>query len=157
MPISHIHVDDRLVHAQLVEGWLKPLGIEHLVVVSEESAADPVRKTSLLLAAPPGVDIQVLSLEKAALWFKENPSDSKRTLVLAAVPSDVVKLIGLGVSIRSVTVAGLHHRTGAEVIPAVVLAEDDLKALKQLLQGGLRVLAQSLPVEASRDLAGFIS
>jgi len=34
MEIVLVRIDDRLIHGQVVEGWLKSIGVNHIIVVS---------------------------------------------------------------------------------------------------------------------------
>lgn len=157
MPLSHIQVDDRLVHVQLVEGWLKPLAVERVLVASDACAGDPVRKAALEMAAPPGVQVLVLGLGTTLEWIRANHSDPRKTVLLTDCPADAAILAESGVRAPSVTVIGLHRKDGVQVSASVVLSEEDCRALKRIVAQGLRVTAQSLPADPSRDLAGYFS
>ena len=66
MPIVLLRVDDRLVHGQVVEGWLPTLGADLVVVVSDVSASDPVQSALMKMALPSGVGLLVLGVADAA-------------------------------------------------------------------------------------------
>jgi PTS system mannose-specific IIB component len=45
---------DRLIHGQVATRWTKETNVTRIIVVSDEVAADNVRKTLLTQVAPPG-------------------------------------------------------------------------------------------------------
>ena len=77
MIIKLARIDDRLIHGQVATVWTKETGVNRIIVVSDEVAADTVRKTLLTQVAPPGVKAHVVDVSKAltlVVWHsvKEN-------------------------------------------------------------------------------------
>ena len=66
MPVVLVRIDDRLVHGQVVEGWLKAIRATHIVVASDPVAADETQKALYLLAVPQGIQLSCLSIREAA-------------------------------------------------------------------------------------------
>ena len=54
MVIGLARIDDRLIHGQVATRWTKETNVQRIIVVSDEVAADTVRKTLLTQVAPPG-------------------------------------------------------------------------------------------------------
>ena len=52
MPIELVRIDDRLVHGQIVQGWLKVIDINKIVVVSDAVANDRMQQMLLAMAVP---------------------------------------------------------------------------------------------------------
>ena len=59
MTLKLVRVDDRLIHGQVVAIWLKALGAKRIVIVDDKTAADEFLREILMLAAPPGVPVEV--------------------------------------------------------------------------------------------------
>lgn len=53
--IVGFRIDERLIHGQVIATWLKTLGVTHLIVASDEVAADPQRQTILKVVLPQNV------------------------------------------------------------------------------------------------------
>ncbi len=53
--IVGFRIDDRLIHGQVIATWLKTLGVTHLIVASDEVAADPKRQQILKVILPQNV------------------------------------------------------------------------------------------------------
>lgn len=52
MVIGLARIDDRLIHGQVATRWTKETNVSRIIVVSDEVAADTVRKTLLTQVAP---------------------------------------------------------------------------------------------------------
>ena len=70
MSLVLVRVDDRLIHGQVVGGWLPVVQAERIVVVSDLAAADPLQTGMMRLAVPEGVSVDVLSVDAAAVQLK---------------------------------------------------------------------------------------
>src|SRR5205814_864876 len=112
MGVVLLRIDDRLVHGQVVEGWLKAIRATHIVVASDTVAADETQKALYLLAVPQGIRLSCLSLEDAAAAWDSDAWKKERVMVLVTSPQDVVILLQKGAAIESVNVGGLHYREG---------------------------------------------
>jgi mannose/fructose/N-acetylgalactosamine-specific phosphotransferase system component IIB len=66
MSVSLLRIDDRLVHGQVVEGWIKSLRVNHIVVASDVVAADDTQMALYMLAVPYGVQLNCLTVAQAA-------------------------------------------------------------------------------------------
>ena len=59
--ISFLRIDDRLVHGQVIVGWLPEVKPENLVVVNDSVAEDSMRQDLMSLSVPPDVDLEFYS------------------------------------------------------------------------------------------------
>ena len=75
-------IDDRLVHGQVVEGWVPHLRAEELAVVSDEIAGDEMRRTIMRFATPEGVDLRIMTVDEAAAYLPEAERSGKKVLLL---------------------------------------------------------------------------
>ena len=55
MAVVLVRIDDRLVHGQVVEGWLPHVKADEIAVVSDSAADDPTQQILMQLALPDGV------------------------------------------------------------------------------------------------------
>src|SRR5258708_3480385 len=137
MSVVLVRIDDRLVHGQVVEGWLKSIHATAIVVASDQVASDEMQKAWYLLAVPQGIKLTCLSRRDAAEAWCGYPWKKDRVLVLVASPQDVVALIQYGAKIESVNVGGMHYREGrVQILKAVSVDDKDIAALKALTQDG---------------------
>ncbi len=147
MSIVLTRVDSRLVHGQVVETWLPALGIRHVVVADAKAAAEPLARTAMELALPPGVDLVVGAPE--SLDWKALGDAEGNTLVLVRSIEDLRSLLdhldlaGLDILLN---VGMVHAGEGRRAItPGLYLSRSELEALRDLVRRGVRVEARGLP------------
>jgi mannose/fructose/sorbose-specific phosphotransferase system IIB component len=152
-----VRIDDRLVHGQVVEGWLKSIHATAIVVASDLVAADEMQSALYLLAVPQGIKLSCLSLKDAASEWSSASWKKDRVLVLVSSPQDVVTLIQHGASIQSVNVGGMHFKEGRlQILKAVSVDDKDVAALKSLLEKGVLLEARPLPLDEPIDLKPYL-
>ena len=157
MGVVLLRIDDRLVHGQVVEGWLKAIRATHIVVASDTVAADETQKALYLLAVPQGTRLSCLSLGDTAEAWESAAWEIERVMVLVTSPQDVVTLLQKGAAIDAVNVGGLHYRDGrVQILKAVSVDEHDVAALKTLMQRGVLLEARPLPLDDPIDLKSYL-
>ncbi|VTR53045.1 EIIAB-Man [Serratia fonticola] len=112
MKICLARIDDRLIHGQVATRWTKETNVSRIIVVSDEVAADHVRKTLLTQVAPPGVTAHVVDVAKAIRVWNNPKYAGERVMLLFTNPTDVWRLVGEGVNITSVNIGGMAFRQG---------------------------------------------
>jgi mannose/fructose/N-acetylgalactosamine-specific phosphotransferase system component IIB len=157
MAIELLRVDDRLVHGQVVEGWLPSLKADLVVVVSDAAAADEVQSALMKMALPASVGLLVLSVADAPAALASPRAASRRTLVLVPSPGEALALLKGGVAVDRVNVGGLHFTVGkVQLGRALFLDEKDKAALRDIAARGVRLEGRPLPSDPEEDLAPML-
>src|SRR5439155_7785564 len=86
MPLCLVRIDDRLVHGQVVAGWLPHVRAELVLVACDAAADDEIQGTLMRLALPDAVALEVLTLAAAARHPARGADFLKKTMLLAPVP-----------------------------------------------------------------------
>ena len=60
MTIKVVRIDDRLIHGQIVQGWLKLVQIDKILVVSDEVAKDEMQKNELIINDAISMQFQII-------------------------------------------------------------------------------------------------
>lgn len=153
MALALVRIDDRLVHGQVVEGWIPHLRAEAVIVASDVAAEDATHVMLMRLALPPGIGLEVLPVSQAAGHAALEPSYPKRVLLLAPGPREVLALLEAGVAFAEVNVGGLHYTAGrVQLGRAIFLSEEDRRALRAISRRGVRLEGRALPGDAPLDL-----
>ena len=161
MKIGLARIDDRLIHGQVATRWTKETNVTRIIVVSDEVAADNVRKTLLTQVAPPGVTAHVVDVAKMIrVW--NNPKYGKdKVMLLFTNPTDVVRLVEEGVTIPSVNIGGMAFRQGkTQVNNAVSVDAKDIEAFKKLNDRGIELEVRKVSSDQKlkmMDLIGKIA
>ncbi|POP44865.1 PTS mannose transporter subunit IIAB [Superficieibacter electus] len=140
MVIGLARIDDRLIHGQVATRWTKETNVRRIIVVSDEVAADTVRKTLLTQVAPPGVTAHVVDVDKMIRVYNNPKYAGERVMLLFTNPTDVERLVEGGVKITSVNIGGMAFRQGkTQVNNAVSVDEKDIEAFKKLNDRGIEL------------------
>ncbi|EKM0667306.1 PTS mannose transporter subunit IIAB [Cronobacter turicensis] len=140
MVIGLARIDDRLIHGQVATRWTKETNVSRIIVVSDEVAADNVRKTLLTQVAPPGVTAHVVDVAKMIRVYNNPKYAGKRVMLLFTNPTDVERVVEGGVKITSVNIGGMAYRQGkTQVNNAVSVDEKDIEAFKKLNARGIEL------------------
>ncbi len=153
--IALARIDERLIHGQVLVGWVPHLGARRVVVADAEAARSPLAKAAMTLALPPGVEAVVEAPEKVD-WEGLRASPEPVLVVVrdlagaeraaeAGMTPERVALLNLG---------NLHYGEGRrQITPSVFLSASELDALRRLAGRGFRVEARAVPIDAPVDLA----
>ncbi|UZX56628.1 PTS mannose transporter subunit IIAB [Yersinia ruckeri] len=158
MKIGLARIDDRLIHGQVATRWTKETNVNRIIVVSDEVAADHIRKTLLTQVAPPGVTAHVVDVEKAIRVYN-NPKYAKdRVMLLFTNPTDVLRLVEGGVEIKSINIGGMAFRQGkTQVNNAVSVDEKDINAFKKLNERGIELEVRKVSSDSRLKMMDLIA
>lgn len=156
MDIQLIRIDDRLIHGQVVVGWVKALNIERLVVVNDAIAKNGMQKTLMEMAVPTGLRVSFFAVaEGAEAFLRGEPKE--RSLFLFSNPADVVEFADRGATFVSVNVGGMHFCEGKnQVSRTVCVNEQDIKAFGELRKRGVELEVRAVPGDLRESLEKYI-
>jgi PTS system mannose-specific IIB component len=153
--IALARIDERLVHGQVLVGWVPHLGARRVVVADDEAARSPLARAAMTLALPPGVEAAVEPLREvdwAALGRSPEPvlvvlrdvAEAERALAAGLTPERAAVL----------NVGNVHYEQGRrQVTPSVFLSGAEVDGLRRLGAAGFRVEVRAVPLDAPIDLA----
>jgi len=158
MKIGLARIDDRLIHGQVATRWTKETDVSRIIVVSDEVAADHVRKTLLTQVAPPGVTAHVVDVAKAIRVWNNPKYAGDRVMLLFTNPTDVWRLVEAGVDIKSVNIGGMAFRQGkTQVNNAVSVDEKDIEAFKKLNERGIELEVRKVSSDSRLKMMDLIN
>lgn len=148
-----VRVDARLVHGQVIGGWVPFLRLQRLIVADDAAAADALGAAAMRLAAPPGVAIEIVALAECRTALERLPVN-ERTLVLFASVDNLCRACAGGLRPARVMIGVLPAGAGRVcVTPSVYLSRDDIAALYGLETGGIPIEIRSVPTEMALTTA----
>lgn len=156
MDIQLIRIDDRLIHGQVVVGWVKALGIERLVVVNDAIARNSMQKTLMEMAVPSGLKVSFYTVEEAARNCR--PSELReKSLLLFSGPADVLEFGRKGGALSTVNVGGMHYCEGKQQVSKTVCVNDgDIGAFRELKKQGVELEVRAVPGDLRESLDKYI-
>jgi PTS system mannose-specific IIB component len=157
MPVALLRIDDRLIHGQVVEGWLPFLKADLVVIASDATAGDEVQSALMKMALPASVGLLVLTVAAAAAALTSPQLAARRALVLAPGPGEALALLEAGVVVDRVNVGGLHFTVGKiQLGRALFLDEKDKASLRAIVARGVRLEGRPLPTDPAENLSSML-
>ncbi|MFK3659707.1 MULTISPECIES: PTS mannose transporter subunit IIAB [Enterobacterales] len=157
MVIGLARIDDRLIHGQVATRWTKETNVTRIIVVSDEVAADTVRKTLLTQVAPPGVTAHVVDVAKMIRVYNNPQYAGERVMLLFTNPTDVERIVEQGVKITTVNIGGMAFRQGkTQVNNAISVDEKDIEAFNKLNARGIELEARKVSTDQRLKMMDLI-
>jgi len=146
MAVVLLRIDDRLIHGQVVEGWLNKLDIKTIIVANDLVADDIMQKTLMQMAVPSHIEIFIDSIDNILEKYRAGEFEVSKTFLLVSSPKDAFRLIDGGVAIDSVNVGGMHHSEGkCQILEFVSVDDEDCKYLNMLAKANIKIEGRPLP------------
>lgn len=158
MVIGLARIDDRLIHGQVATRWTKETNVTRIIVVSDEVAADTVRKTLLTQVAPPGVTAHVVDVAKMIRVYNNPKYARERVMLLFTNPTDVERVVEGGVKMTSVNIGGMAFRQGkTQVNNAISIDSTDIEAFRKLNARGIELEARKVSSDPKLKMMDLIA
>ncbi len=148
-----VRIDDRLIHGQVVTGWVKALGLNSIIVANDKLIKDSYKIEVIKLAVPSEIHLEFLRIKEAAEAIKKNKWKDYQTILLVESPEDAYKLVKLGCKFDTINVGGLHYREGrVQITSNIAVDETDKKFLYALSDAGIRLEGRALPSDEAYNV-----
>lgn len=158
MQIQLARVDDRLIHGQITTVWSKITNVSRIIVVDEKVANDNLRKTLLEQAAPPGITVHVLPVDRFLKIYANPKYANDRVLVLFENIATAEQTIKEGVKIEELNIGGVSYNGDrTKINNAVSLTETEATILKNLKDMGVGLDSRVVATDKREDLIGIIN
>jgi PTS system mannose-specific IIB component len=146
MTIVLARIDDRLVHGQVVEGWLRIIKASCIIIASDEVAKDTMQQALLSMAVPNDISVASYTIDETAGKLKNGELNEEKILILFSNPKDVLRLLNHGISIKSLNVGGMHYMPGKkQILQTLSVDEKDISALISINDMGVELEGRVLP------------
>ncbi len=153
MSVDLVRIDNRLVHGQVVESWVPHCHAERIVVIDDDVASDPLKRSILELATPRSVRLDILTIADAVASYKRHEFDQVHSIVLFSRPRDAYSAYQAGFHFDLLNVGNLHYAEGKRrVTQSVCCNEEELDILRNFARQGVVVEVRALPREACRTI-----
>lgn len=148
MPIVLMRVDDRLIHGQILEGWLPATRAQELVVANDALANDELQRVIMEAAIPNSVRIVIDAVDNIARLLLTEESNSVRRIVLVENPLDALRLKKAGLGFNRLNLGNLRTIHGYVYLSrSVIVGDECLGTLHEIVDEGVQVYIQSGPFE----------
>jgi PTS system mannose-specific IIB component len=151
MSIDLVRVDNRLIHGQVLEAWVPYVRADRIVVVDDESAGDPLKRSILELATPRDIQLDIVTLTEAVAMFRANAFDSAHCIVLFSGPCQAYAAYRAGFCFDKLNVGNVHFARGkTRVSASVCVDQEEFDVLRSMARAGVRIEIRAVPRENCR-------
>lgn len=157
--VSLLRIDDRLIHGQVMTGWVKHLNATKIIIVDDELVNDEFMISVLEMAVPNHMTLNIFDAKTAAEQLADITGDDNddSIIILVKSPLAVLNMLNAGANFKTLTVGGMgvnEYRSRLYRNLAASNAERD--AFKEIDKMGIPVQIQVLPGDAPMNLMTYL-
>ncbi len=144
--IVFTRIDDRLIHGQVVEGWVNYLKATSILIADDRVASNPGQRSIIEVSVPHGLKVYIGGVEEMCERIRSGTLDNERAILLFSNPSDVLRALRAGLACRALNIGGMHYVPGKRKLLDVLAVDDsDVEALREIAALGVSVDIQTVP------------
>jgi PTS system mannose-specific IIB component len=138
--IVFVRIDDRLIHGQVVEGWVNFLKATCLLVADDSVASNALQRSIMELSVPQGLKVFIGRVEEVCGRIRTSVLDAERAILLRALNS--------GMECRNLNIGGMHLVPGKrKLLDVLAVNATDMEALKEITSKGVKIMIQTVPTQ----------
>ncbi|MDY4278577.1 MAG: PTS sugar transporter subunit IIB [Faecalicoccus sp.] len=158
MSIELTRVDFRLIHGQVITRWLTQCQITEIVTIDTALSKDAFMQEVFKMAAPKGVKITIVDIDKAVELQKNGAFEKNRVMLLFKGVDELSKAVAAGLKLEKVQIGGLGGGPGRKAVNnAITLDRKDADTLLDLEKKGVEIYFQTTPDYPSETLQKAVS
>lgn len=140
-PAAFLRIDDRLIHGQVIVGWLPEVRPDRLVVVNDKISDDIMRQELMALSVPPEIELTFFSTADVSA-----AAVSEKSFILVVSPKDAWACLQKGIAPKRFNVGGMHSRDNKEeIFEALHVDHEDRRYFELILEAGVVPVFQPTP------------
>ena len=157
-------VDDRLIHGQVMTGWLGLRRASAIWIADDRGATNAMMLDIFRFAAPSEIKIQAFTIDQIAERLSGLSSGHDRIILLAKVPRTFLRLLEKGYRASDINYGAMAHKANSRNVASNCdLSPEEIADTEKLHQQGIRIWIQLVPFggqkpmewEAARKKAGL--
>lgn len=155
--IKLVRIDFRLIHGQVITKWSNKISATKIIVVNDALSKDEFMADIYVMAAPPGMTVDVISIDDFVENAKNGVYETGNILVLFRGIQDAKASVDRGLKFKQVQIGGLGSGDGrTSVVKGISIDEDDAEALLSVEASGAEVTFQVTPEEKKLSLESAV-
>jgi mannose/fructose/N-acetylgalactosamine-specific phosphotransferase system component IIB len=150
--VKFLRIDDRLIHGQVIVGWLPSIKPDKLVVINDKVSTDFMRQDLMELSVPPTVELEFYSTTDIDV-----DSLTDDTFILVSSPADAFACLKAGIKPGVFNVGGMHSKDGKrEIFEALHVDNMDKKYFNDIIELGFKPVFQPTPQNAPVEMGDIL-
>lgn len=139
-------VDDRLIHGQVIIGWVGLRNANAIWIVDDGVAKNPMMLNIFKFAAPSGIKLIAMTVEEAAERLAHLEEGSDRIMLLAKVPQTFVRLMEMGYKPPDLNFGAMARKPNSvQLGQQTELTPEEAEATEKLYKAGVHVWILLVP------------
>ena len=151
MPIVLVRIDERLIHGQVVVGWVKFLKATAIIVADDDIEKDELRLEAMKMAVPSTIEVLVYRIDLAVKKYLQHDFPDKNIILLFSKLEDFKKSLDLGFRIQNVNL-GCVHSGEIELLSNIVIRKEETSYLEDIQNMGIHLDLRALPQDKQVNL-----
>ncbi len=147
-------VDDRLIHGQVIVGWVGLRNANAIWIVDDFVAKNSMMLNIFKFAAPPGIKLIAMTVDEASERLKKLDEGNDRILLIAKVPQTLVRLKEMGYMADDVNLEPWLTNQFCASRSQTELTPEEAEAAELLYQAGAHVWILLVPHGGQKLLSG---
>lgn len=158
MPIVLSRIDSRLIHGQVLAGWIPFTDATMIIVADNIAASNYFQKKIMEVAVPSELILKVKKVEDAVSDLQGNQYKDEKIMIIFSRLNDAVEAVRKGLVVNSINLGNLHYAVGKrQVTPSISLNDSDIANLKTLLESGVHIDVRTVPRDKPAQIEKIIS
>jgi mannose/fructose/N-acetylgalactosamine-specific phosphotransferase system component IIB len=156
--VSHMRIDNRLIHGQVTVKWVGAIGADHLIVTNDDVAKDDIQRMILPQAAR-GVRTSILSVDDTLAYLATPEAAAEKIMVIAKFPTDALRLLDGGMEPQEINVGNQAPTPGTKftmVTRSIAVTADDAAVYRKIAERH-RLTSKMMPTDKPADFVAMIS
>jgi len=150
-------VDDRLVHGQVLIGWVKRLNIAQVIIANDTLVNDDLQVSILKMSMPQDVAVKIFNIDRFIEKFREGIPDNLKTMVLVESLEDIFRIVSGNVRMDFINIGGLHFKSGRkDILHSIYLNKEEIGILGELERLHINIDSRALPTDDKIDIMKHI-
>ncbi|MDR2367521.1 MAG: PTS sugar transporter subunit IIB [Deltaproteobacteria bacterium] len=149
MPVVLTRIDQKLIHGQILSGWVPFLDINKIVVVDEDTTQSPMIMRIMASAVPANITTSFITPDRLKEVLGNCPDAGTRCLVLFKdIAGAKSALKSADVCIDSINLGYYAHLPGTKCVKIhnfFSAIEEELEQLNWIASHGTELYSQSVP------------
>jgi PTS system mannose-specific IIA component len=151
-------IDDRLIHGQVVEGWVNFLKATCIVVCDDGVASNALQRSIMELSVPEGLKVFIVPVKEICGQLNNQGLDRERVILLFSKPADVLRALKSGLDCQALNIGGMHYVPGKrKLMDVLAVDEADIEILKEIAGRGIKIDVRAVPTQRALPLDKLFS
>lgn len=157
--VSLLRIDDRLIHGQVMTGWVKHINATKIIIIDDELVHDDFMISVLEMAVPNHMTLNIFNVAQAidVLSNIKDDGEDDKVIILVKSPIPVLALLQGGVNFEELIVGGMGVNEKRSRLYRNLAASDvERAAFREINQLGVPINIKVLPSDAPMELIPYL-